>query len=93
MSIGSTNFHPSAIEDVIYNILDSDPDYLVSSQDYTKDAIDEVVYFMNEQVQKDANFQYDIIEDLHPDMCGGSVSFCWIEAGHLHHIVLSYRYI
>ena len=93
MSIGSTKFHPSAIEDEIYDILDSDPDYLVSSEDYTKDAIEEVIHFMSEQVQKDADFQYSIIDDLHPDECGGSVSFCWIEAGHLHHIALSYRYI
>lgn len=91
MSIGTANFHPSAIEDKIYDILDSSPDHIVSSSDYTWEAIEKVIDFMYEQAKSDG-MEYDIIDDAHPDEDGGSVSICWIEAGHLHHIVLSYRH-
>lgn len=91
MSIGSANFHPSAIEDEIYDILNSSPDYLVSSCDYTHEAVEEIIAFMYEK-SKSNGMEYDIIDAPHPDEVGGSVSICWIEAGHLHHIVLSYRY-
>lgn len=91
MSIGSTTFHPSAIEDEIYDILDSSPDHIVSSNDYTQEAIEKVIEFMSEKAL-DNGMEYDIIDDTHPDAEGGSVSICWIEDGHLHHIVLSYRH-
>ena len=91
MSIGSTQFHPSVIEDQIYEILDSDPNYIVSSEEYTKEAIEEVINFMSE-LYGDTGMQYSIIDDTHPDDEGGSVSICWIENCFLHHIVLSYRY-
>ena len=91
MSIGTANFHPSAIEDEIYDILDSSPDYIVSSRDYTREAIEEVIEFMYKKAQSNG-MEYDIIDDTHPDESGGSVSICWIETGHLHHIVLSYRH-
>ena len=90
MSIGTANFHPSAIEDEIYDILDSSPDHIVSSSDYTQEAIEKVIKFMSEEA-KSSGMEYDIIDDTHPDAEGGSVSICWIETGHLHHIVLSYR--
>ena len=91
MSIGSAQFHPSVIEDQIYEILDSDPKYIVSSKEYTQEAIEEVINFMGE-LYGDTGMQYSIIDDLHPDMEGGSVSVCWIENTFLHHIVLSYRF-
>ena len=86
MSIGTTQFHPSIIEDEIYNILDSNPEFIVSSEEYTKEAIEEVIEYMNNY--KD---EWSLIDESHPDCEGGSVSICWIECGHLHHIVLSYR--
>lgn len=92
MSIGTANFHPSAIEDEIYDILNSSPDHIVSSSDYTQGAIEKVIEFMYEKA-KSNGMEYDIIDDTHPDEEGGSVSICWIESGHLHHIVLSYRYV
>lgn len=91
MSIGSTIFHPSAIEDRIYDILDSSLDHIVSSSDYTQEAIEKVIGFMSKKYLE-GGMEYDIIDDTHPDGEGGSVSICWIEAGHLHHIVLSYRH-
>lgn len=90
MSIGTANFHPSIIEDEIYDILNSIPDYIVSSSDYTEEAIEAVINYMYE-LAKDNGMEYDIIVDTHPDEEGGSVSICWIENNHLHHIVLSYR--
>ena len=92
MSIGTANFHPSAIEDKIYDILNSSPNHIVSSCDFTQEAVDKVIEFMGEEA-KSNGMEYDIIDDPHPDEEGGSVSICWIEAGHLHHIVLSYRHV
>lgn len=91
MSIGSAQFHPSVIEDQIYEVLDSDPYYIVSSTEYTQEAIEEVINFMSE-LYEDSGLQYSIIDDPYPDMEGGSVSICWIENTFLHHIVLNYRY-
>lgn len=87
MSIGSTQFHPSAIEDEIYNILNSDSDFIVSSKEYTHEAIEEVIEYMS-----NLSTEWSLIDDTHPDEEGGSVSICWIENGHLHHIVINYRY-
>ena len=92
MSIGSVQFHPSVIEDQIYEILDSDPKYIVSSKEYTQEAIEEVINFMSE-LYEHSGLQYSIIDDAHPDEEGGSVSICWIENTFLHHIVLSYRHV
>ena len=91
MSIGSTQFHPSVIEDQIYEILDSDPNYIISSKEYTQEAIEEVINFMSE-LYGDTGMQYSIIDDPYGDEEGGSVSICWIENTFLHHIVLNYRY-
>lgn len=86
MAIGSTKFHPSIIEDEIYDILDSNPEFIVSSEEYTKEAIEKVIEYMS-----NCKSEWSLIDDPHPDCEGGSVSICWIEEGHLHHIVLSYR--
>lgn len=86
MAIGSTKFHPSMIEDEIYNILDSNPEFIISSEEYTKEAIEKVIEYMS-----NCKSEWSLIDDPHPDYEGGSVSICWIEEGHLHHIVLSYR--
>ena len=91
MSIGSIQFHPSVIEDKIYDILDSNPDFIISSREYTHEAIEEVINFMSE-LYENSNLQYSIIDDAHPDEEGGSVSICWIENGYLHHLVISYRH-
>lgn len=85
MAIGSTKFYPSAIENEIYNILDSDPEFIVSSKEYTQEAIAAVVEYLNTY-----KGEWSLIDDLYPDEDGGSVSICWIECGHLHHIVLNY---
>ena len=87
MSIGTAKFHPSRLEDNIYNILDSDPEFIVSSKEYTSQAIAAVVEYMNTY-----RGEWSLIDDMYPNEMGGSVSICWIECGHLHHIVLNYTY-
>lgn len=88
MAIGSIKFYPSAIENEIYNILDSDPEFIVSSKEYTQEAIAAIVEYLNTY-----KGEWSLIDDLYPDETGGSVSICWIERGHLHHIVIDYRYV
>lgn len=80
MAIGNIHFRPSIIEDTIYEILDSDPEFIYSSQEYTLDAIEKVFEYMNTLTG-----EWSAIDD------GGSVSICWIEAGHLRHIVINYH--
>ena len=88
MAIGSTKFYPSAIENEIYNILDSDPEFIVSSKEYTSQAIAAVVEYLNTY-----KGEWSLIDDLYPNEEGGSVSICWIENSHLHHIVINYKYV
>ena len=79
------NFHPSAIEDQIYDILDSDPEFIVSTKEYTSKAIEAVIEHMNT-----LSIEWSVIDDSYPNEEGGFVSICWIEDSHLHHIVLNY---
>lgn len=85
MSIGSTNFHPSIIEDNIYNLIDRE-DYIVSSSEYTEKCMDAVGSYLESE-----GVQWSSIWSSYRDETGYSVSFAWIEAGRLHHIVLDCR--
>ena len=80
-------FHPSMIEDEIYNILNSNPDYIVSSKMYSAQAIDAVVEYLSTCKGK-----WSLIDTPDSSEESGSVSICWIECDHLHHIVLNYAY-
>lgn len=80
MAIGNIHFRPSIIENIIYEILDSNPEFIYSSQEYTPDAIEKVFEYMNTLTG-----EWSAIDD------SGSVSICWIEAGHLRHIVINYH--
>lgn len=93
MSGIGNKFHPSRIEDKIYNIINEEQ-YLVSSSEYTEEAIAAVESML---ARAEANLidcltQWNIIYDNYPDDSGASVSIAWVEAGHLHHIVLNIRY-
>lgn len=85
MAIGSAGFHPSRIEDNIYNLIDR-TDYIMGSNEYTEKAMDAVASYLQSE-----GVQYNAIWDSWGDECGYSCSFAWIEAGRLHHIVLSCR--
>ena len=84
----ATIFHPSIIEDKIYDILDSDIDYIVSSDEYTPEAIAAVTSFVA-RVTNSCN----ILETPYPDETGADVSIYWTERGVLHSVNLKYRKI
>jgi hypothetical protein len=87
MAIGNCGFHPSLIEDRIYDILDSDPDYLYSTEVYWQISQEKIIEYLNV-----TGVQWSMIADAWQNMEGESTSICWIEDGHLHHIVLQFKY-
>ena len=82
-------FTPSIIEDTVYDICEQ-VDYLVSSKEYTQDALHVVEEFFENMECGDPLFQWNEIVDPYPDNSGASVSFAWIECGTLHHICLNF---
>lgn len=84
------SFTPSAIEDEVYNIYEQ-IDYLVSSKEYTKDALRAVEEYFENLEHEDPLFQWNEIVDPYPDNSDASVSFAWIENRHLHHICLNFQ--
>ena len=82
-------FTPSIIEDTVYDICEQ-VDYLVSSKEYTQDALHAVEEFFENMECGDPLFQWNEIVDPYPDNSGASVSFAWIEWGTLHHICLNF---
>ena len=79
-------FHPSVIEDRIYDLI-NEPDYIASSSEYDRIAGPAIMEYM-----ENCGGQFNIIEDPYPDMTGASLSICWIEDDYLHHIVLNLKY-
>ena len=80
------DFHPSHIEDTIYDIIDTE-EHIMSSSEYDRTIGPEIMKYL-----EDCGVQFNMIEDPYPDMSGASLSIAWIEAGYLHHIVLNIRY-
>ena len=78
------DFHPSVIEDSIYEILD---EHSLSSHDHERTAGPAVMEYL-----ENCCVEFNIIEDPYPNMTGASVSVCWIEDGHLHHLVFNVAY-
>ena len=79
-------FHPSAIEDGIYEICD-EVDYCISSHEYDRTVGPAIMAYL-----ENCCVEFNMIEDPYPNMAGASLSICWIEDGHLHHIVLNLKY-
>lgn len=79
-------FRPSAIEDYIYDMINTE-EHTVSSSEYDRTIGPEIMAYL-----ENCCVQFNIIEDPYPDMTGASLSICWIETGYLHHIVLNIRY-
>lgn len=80
------DFHPSHIEDRIYDLI-NEPDYIASSSEYDRTAGPAIMEYL-----ENCCVQFNMIEDPYPDMTGASLSICWIESGYLHHIVLNLKY-
>lgn len=83
------DFHPSIIEDCIYDIINEER-FLVSSSEYDRSVGPEIMNYLESIMNP--RIQFNIIEDPYPDMSGASLSICWIENGYLHHIVLNLKY-
>ena len=80
-------FHPSVIEDEIYDLCDETGEYIASSHAYERTVGPAIIEYL-----ENCLVQFNMIEDPSPDMTGASLSICWIEDDHLHHIVLNIRY-
>ena len=81
-------FHPSVIEDTIYDICDeNEGEYIASSREYERTIGPAIMEYL-----ENCGVQFNIIEDPYPGMSGASLSICWIEDGYLHHIVLNLKY-
>ena len=82
------DFHPSQIENDIYDLCDETSEYIVSSHEYERTVGPAIMKYL-----ENCGVQFNIIEDPYPDMSGASLSICWIEYdGYLHHIVLNLKY-
>lgn len=86
MNCIGNDFHPSTIENHIYDIINTE-EYIMSSSEYDRTIGAAIMNYL-----KDCCVQFNIIEDPYPDMTGASLSICWIETNYLHHIVLNIRY-
>lgn len=90
--IGNCEWHSSEIEDEIYNLLNSNLDFIAGIETYTAEAIDAVSAHLLKVSQERHGIQWNVIENPHPNMEGASASICWIENGFLNHIVLDVKY-
>lgn len=79
-------FHPSMIEDTIYDIINNEK-YIVSTSEYERTVGPAILSYLGK-----CGVQFNMIEDPRPDMSGASLSICWIEDDYLHHIVLNIKY-
>ena len=79
-----TKFHPSYIEDEIYEIMD---DYIVVSDTYEAGLVDAISDFFTNY--KDTEWQLGCSE--WPNCEGGVCYVSWIEAGHIHMIGFDYQ--
>ena len=82
----SNKFHPSLIEDGIYEIC-NEHDYCALSREYDRTDGPAIMEYL-----ENCGVQFNVIEDPYPDMTGASLSICWIEDDYLHHIVLNLKY-
>lgn len=81
------DFHPSYIEDEIYDLCDETGEYIASSREYERTVGPAIMEYL-----ENCGVQFNMIEDPYPDMSGASLSIAWIEDSYLHHIVLNIKY-
>ncbi len=81
------DFHPSYIEDEIYDLCDETGEYIASSHEYERTVGPAIMEYL-----ENCGVQFNMIEDPYPDMTGASLSIAWIEDSYLHHIVLNIKY-
>ena len=80
MSIGNTKFHPSTIEDRIYDMM-AEPRYIAGINLYTSNLLDDIINLFTTDYPE---CEWECFCDDWQNMCGQAVSLAWIEDGHLH---------
>lgn len=87
MSLGNTKFHPSTIEDRIYDLM-AKPENIYGSDLYTDNLLLDVVNMLHDEYP---SIEWECFSTQWNNMEGGTMSFAWIEDGHLHLIGWDYK--
>ena len=82
---GNTKFHPSFIEDEIYEMMD---DYIVGSDTYEEGLVSAVTDFLTNYAPV---VEWNLACSEWPNCSGGVCYVSWIENGHLHMIGFDYK--
>jgi hypothetical protein len=83
--LGNTKFHPSFIEDEIYEMMD---DYAIGSDTFGEALISATSKFF---VERHPEVEWHLGCSVWPDYTGGTCFVSWIENGHLHMLGFDYR--
>ena len=83
--LGNTKFHPSFIEDEIYEMMD---DYIVGSDTYEEGLVSAVTDFLTNYAPV---VEWNLACSEWPNCSGGVCHVSWIESGHLHMIGFDYK--
>ena len=80
MSVGNCGFHPSIVEDKIYDLM-AEEQYVVASDAYT----DQLFAAVNEMFTEEfPHIEWQAFCSEWPNMTGGVATFAWVENGHPH---------
>lgn len=83
--IGNVKFHPSMVEDKIYDIM-ADGHIMIAA---TEDVYDEELFDAVQELFEHGlpyEFQWNMMQTMWPNAEGGSVYCSWMEQGWLHTI-------
>lgn len=80
-----SGFHPSEIENQIYEMMD---DYIVGSDIYEEGLVDAVIDYFMDYYPTD---EWKLACSPWSDMSGGVCAVSWIENGHCHMVMFDYR--
>lgn len=87
MAFGNSGFHPSRVENRIYDLM-NEPEFLCGLDVYT-DSLFDAVCDMIKQEFPGVEWEAHAHPTWVPGVCG--VSFAWVEDGHIHLIGWSYE--
>lgn len=88
MSIGNTGFHPSYVEDRIYDLMNK-PENACGWETYTANLMTDVTDMLETEFP---GVQWESFTSEWQNMEGATVSFAWVEDGHLHLIGWDYKF-
>ena len=87
MAVGNTKFHPSAVEDRIYDLM-AKPENINNSYLYTDNLLLDVVSMIHDEYP---SVEWECFASPWHNMEGATISFAWVEDGHLHLIGWDYK--